>query len=160
VERAFGAPSGADSTPRAPWDATVPPVAAQRMPAAVRFSDVDSIGHVNNAAYLDVLMDAALGPLARAGWGLDRLATAGLAPFVSACDIEYLDGAVWGDGLWVTTWMAPAERGFEVVQHLGRAEPDEVLVRARTRWQWHARGGEVVDAPRDLADALVALAAA
>ena len=46
----------------------MPPVAAQRTAAAVRFSDVDSIGHVNNAAYLDVLMDAALGPLARAGW--------------------------------------------------------------------------------------------
>ena len=125
-----------------------------------RFSDVDSIGHVNNAAYLDVLMDAALGPLARAGWGLDRLATAGLAPFVSACDIEYLDGAVWGDALWVTTWMAPAPRGFEVVQHLGRADADDVLVRARTRWQWHAGGGEVVEAPRDLADVLGALAAA
>jgi acyl-CoA thioester hydrolase len=160
VERAFGAPSGADSTPRAAWDATVPPVAAQRTAAAVRFSDVDSIGHVNNAAYLDVLMDAALGPLARAGWGLDRLGAAGLAPFVSACDIEYLDGAVWGDALSVTTWMAPAERGFEVVQHLDRADAGDVLVRARTRWEWHAGGGEAVDAPRDLADALVALAAA
>jgi len=160
VERAFGAPSGADSAPRAPWDATVPPVSAQRTTAAVRFSDVDSIGHVNNAAYLDVLMDAALGPLARAGWGIARLGAAGLAPFVAACDVEYLEGAVWGESLEVTTWMVPASRGFEVVQHLGRAGAPSVLVRARTRWQWHATGGEVVDAPQDLAETLVALAAA
>lgn len=161
VERTFDAAAGPDGSPRTPWDETLPPVASLRTPAAVRFSDVDSLGHVNNAAYLDVFMDAALGPLAAAGWGVERLGAAGLAPFVAACDVEYLEAAVWGMPLEVTTWMAPVPRGFEVVQHLGRPGVDSTLVRARTRWQWHAiDGGAAVDPPQELARALVALAAA
>lgn len=161
VERAFDAPSGAASTPRDDWDATLPPVTPLRTAAAVRFTDLDALGHVNNAAYMDVLVEAALAPLARAGWGVERLGARGLAPFVAACDVEYLDAVVWGNPFEVTTWMAPAPRGFEVVQHLGPAGTDAPSVRARTRWEWHAlASGESVDAPADLARALDTLAAA
>jgi len=161
VERAFDAPSGAASTPRAPWDETLPPVTPRYTPAAVRFTDLDSLRHVNNAAYLDALMEAALAPLAQAGWGVERLGECGLAPFVAACDVEYLEPAVWGEPLEITSWMAPAPGGLEVVQHLGRAGASGPCVRARTRWEWHAlAGGETIEAPADLARALAALAAA
>jgi acyl-CoA thioester hydrolase len=161
VERVFDAPSGTASVARPAFDAALPPVHPMRTPAPVRFTDLDSLGHVNNAAYLDVLMEAALAPLATVGWGVDRLATAGLAPFVAACDLEYLDAAVWGEPLAVTTWMAPVARGLEVVQHLGRAADDAPLVRARTRWEWHAgQAGGAVEPPDDLARALGALVAA
>ena len=161
VERSFDAPSGPASAPRAPWDPTVPPVAPRRTAAAVRFTDLDSLGHVNNAAYLDVLMEAALTPLAHAGWGVERLGACGLAPFVAACDVEYLEPVVWGEPLEVTTWMAPAARGFAVVQHLGPGGASVPCVRARTHWEWHAlAGGTAVEAPDDLVRALDGLAAA
>lgn len=161
VERTFDAPSGAASTPRAEWDETLPPVTPLRSAAAVRFADLDSLGHVNNAAYLDVLMEAVLAPLARAGWGVEQLGAAGVAPFVAACDLEYLDAIVWGAPHEVVTWMVPVARGFEVVQHLGAAGAGTPSVRARTRWEWHAlaRGGSV-DAPDELARTLGGLAAA
>jgi len=131
-----------------------------RAPAAVRFTDVDSLGHVNNAAYLDVLIEAALAPLARAGWGVERLGAAGLAPFVAACDLEYLDAARWSDPLDVVTWIVPAPRGLDVLQHVGPAGGDAVSMRARTRWQWHALDGALADVPADLARTIDALAAA
>ena len=161
VERTFDAPSGAASVPRDGWDETLPPVTPLRTAAAVRFTDLDSLGHVNNAAYLDVLVEGVLGPLARTGWGVERLGASGLAPVVAACDVEYLDAVVWGDALEITTWMAPRPRGFEVVQHLGPGGAETPSVRARTRWEWHAlASGEPVDAPVDLARTLDALAAA
>jgi YbgC/YbaW family acyl-CoA thioester hydrolase len=161
VERTFGAPSGAASARRDDWDETLPPVTPLRTAAAVRFTDLDSLGHVNNAAYMDVFVEAALGPLAHAGWGVERLGARGLAPFVAACDVEYRDAVVWGDALEITTWMAPVPRGFEVVQHLGPAGTDAASVRARTRWEWHAlASGEPMDAPAELARALDGLAAA
>ena len=161
VERTFDAPSGAASAPRDGWDETLPPVTPLRTAAAVRFTDLDALGHVNNAAYLDVLGEAVLTPLARAGWGVEGLGACGLAPFVAACDLEYLDPVVWGGALEVTTWMAPVPRGFEVVQHLGPAGAKTPSLRARTRWEWHAlASGDPVDAPADLSRALAALAAA
>jgi acyl-CoA thioester hydrolase len=161
VERTFDVPSGSASAPRVPWDATLPPVTPLRTAAALRFTDLDSLGHVNNAAYLDVFMESALTPLGHAGWGVERLGARGLAPFVAACDLEYLEAVVWGAPLEVTTWMAPAPRGFEVVQHLAAAGASDPCVRARTRWEWHALpGGAAVEAPDDLARALDALAAA
>jgi YbgC/YbaW family acyl-CoA thioester hydrolase len=132
VERTFDAPRGAASTPRVPWDETLPPVTPCTTPAALRFTDLDSLGHVNNAAYLDVLTEAALAPLARAGWGVDRLGAAGLAPFVASCDVEYLDAVVWGDPLTITTWMTPLPRGR------GRTAPDAPPAAARCG---PARGG-------------------
>jgi acyl-CoA thioester hydrolase len=161
VERMFDAPSGAQSAARPDWDETLPPVTPLRTPAALRFTDLDSLGHVNNAAYLDVLMEAALAPLARAGWGVVRLGERGLTPFVTACDVEYLDAVVWGAPLEVATWMAPAARGLEVVQHLVPAGGAAPSVRARTRWEWRAlASGDSVDPPDDLARTLDELAAA
>jgi acyl-CoA thioester hydrolase len=161
VERVFDAPSGTASTPRAAWDHTLPPVTPIRTTAAVRFTDLDSLGHVNNAAYVDVLTEAALAPLAQVGWGVERLEAAGVAPFVAAVDIEYLEAALWGAPLAVTTWMAPVTRGFEVVQHLGRTAEEQPLVRARTRWEWNViAGGGAIEPPDDLARALDALVAA
>jgi YbgC/YbaW family acyl-CoA thioester hydrolase len=161
VEGAFDAPSGTASPARPPWDDTPLPVTSRRVPAAVRFTDLDSLGHVNNAAYLDVLSEAALAPLGALGWDVARLGAAGLAPSVAAVDIEYLAATVWGEPLEVTTWMAPAARGFDVVQHLGRAGERDAAVRARTRWEWHvAAGGGAVEPPAALARALATLAAA
>jgi acyl-CoA thioester hydrolase len=161
VERTFDVPSGVASAVRARSDATVPPVTPLRTPAAFRFTDLDSLGHVNNAAYLDVLMEAALAPLARLGWGVNRLGAAGVAPFVSSCDVEYLEAVRWGEPLEVTTWMTPAPRGLEVVQHLGRGAGADPHLRARTRWAWQAvAGGGSIEPPADLARALEALAAA
>lgn len=161
VERAFDAPAGAASAPREAWDETLPPVAPRRSAAAIRFTDLDSLAHVNNAAYLDVLTEATLAPLAAAGWGIERLRSRGVAPFVTETDLEYLDAVVWGDALEVVTWMAPAPRGLTVVQHLVAPNGTAPHVRARTHWAWHAvASGTSVEPPADLAAALSELAAA
>jgi len=155
VERTFDAPSGAATAPREDWDEAVPPVTPRRIAAAVRFTDLDSLAHVNNAAYLDVFSEAALAPLAQAGWSLERFRAGGIVPSVVSTDIEYLDAVVWGEALEVTTWMVPAPHGMELLQHLGAPRTDAPRVRARTRWEWHAIDGrEPVAAPHDLAAAL------
>jgi acyl-CoA thioester hydrolase len=153
VERTFDAPSGADSAPRPAWDDATPSGTPHRTRAAIRFTDLDSLAHVNNAAYLDVFTEAALEPAARAGWSVERFLARNVMPFVTDTDLEYLDPVVWGEALEVTTWMTPTPHGLELLQHLGAAGAHTPRVRARTRWEWRTSGGEAVPAPDDLARA-------
>lgn len=122
----------------------------------VRYHELDPLGHVNNAVYLNWLEQAAIEHAEAAGWGAAVLAEHRGAFVARRHEIDYLRPAVAGDVLRVKTWAealdgAKALRGYEIAR-FGRldpctslpadrlADPDDVrpvadvIVRARTLW--------------------------
>ncbi len=95
----------------------------------VRFSDLDILAHMNNAAYVDLLDNA--------GWETqaeDALPTSGqLMPL--HYDIEYLESAQLGQDLEVQTWLEPLPGGeCDRLQQVNRE--GRLIARARSRWLW------------------------
>jgi YbgC/YbaW family acyl-CoA thioester hydrolase len=134
MERGFGS---ADAPPPRPaWSAPPAPPSPVRATYPVRYTDLDSLMHVNNAAYMDVFFHAALDALGTVGWGLETLVGAGAVPLCLAGDLEYLDAARFGDRLAVTTWFTPAADGLGVHQELARDADGRDLVRCTVRWGW------------------------
>jgi acyl-CoA thioester hydrolase len=125
----------------------------------VRFSDLDPLGHVNNAVYLTMLEQAAIDHASAVGFGFEELRALGGAFIARRHQIDYLSPARAGDWLRVTTWpesMAGA-RAFRVYEMTrcrdcagGRVRPadglfmrenvpaadGEVILRARTEWAY------------------------
>ncbi len=143
------------------WDAPAPPPLPAITSHRVRVCDLDAVGHVNNAVYLDLLAQAVLDALEDAGWPLARLIDAARVPLLAGADVEYLEGALYGDRLEIATWFAPAGEVLEAHHHVRRSAAERPLVRASTRWRWAdpARGARV-DTPEGLLAALAPLLAA
>jgi len=158
----FGLPSDRPAAERPPWSAPAPAATPARSPHRVRFADLDSLGHMNNAAYLDVLVQAVLDVLGDVGWPLDRLASAGALPWVAGGDVEYLGSARYDDHLETTTWFRAAPDGVDVHQSVAReGEGGRPLVRSNTRWRWtRANDGTAEPTPGALLSALRPLIAA
>ena len=158
VERAFGAPA-ARAGDRAGWSAPPPPAAPARGRHRVRYADLDSLGHMNNAAYVDVLVEATLDALAACGRPLGTLPVDGRVPLVVGGDVEYLEAARHGDALEIRTWFSASA---ELAAHHEVVRPGDsrVLVRGSTRWRWmDAAGGRAGPVPADVLGALGPLAA-
>ncbi|HLY38069.1 MAG TPA: thioesterase family protein [Candidatus Binatia bacterium] len=121
---------------RAAWEAPAAPAVPAVTTHRVRACELDAIGHVNNAVYLDLLAQAVLDAFENVGWPLEQLVGAGTVPRLAGADVEYLDGALYGDRLELATWFAPADGSLEAHHHIVRAGADRPLVRATTRWRW------------------------
>src|SRR5581483_4673871 len=108
------------------WDAPPPPATTARSAHRVRVSELDSLGHVNNAVYLDVVLQAAL----------DALAASGGLPLVARVDLEHLGAARYGDTLETRTWFDAPPDGLDVHQDVVRAADGRAVARAATGWRW------------------------
>jgi acyl-CoA thioester hydrolase len=152
VQATFGAASET-ARERQPWSAPPAPTRPARSEHRVCVYELDGLGHVNNAVYLDVLAQAVLDTLEAAGWPVDRLLAAGGVPVLGSADVEYLEPAVYGDRLEIATWFTPAPGALDAHQGIRRRGEERLLVQATTRWRWaeSARG-----AGRDLPDGLLA----
>jgi acyl-CoA thioester hydrolase len=160
MEARFGMAVGAGS-PRTPWRAPAPPTEPGRSTYRVRWAELDSLGHMNNAAYLDLLVQGALDVLDGLGWPIDRLVHDGAAPYVAAGDVEYLDEVRHGDRLDTITWFESAPHGVTVHQRAVRTADGRPVVQATTGWRWaQVRGDAPAEPPPRLAIALRPLLAA
>jgi acyl-CoA thioester hydrolase len=122
----------------------------------VRHHEMDALGHVNNAVYLNYLEQAGIEHSAALGYDGERLREFGGLFIARRHEIDYLRPARAGDVLQVVTWIAE-QRGAQAVREyvLGRLEPQGgggipadhflapgfalpaiPLVRARTHWAW------------------------
>lgn len=101
--------------------------------APVLFSDLDVMGHMNNAAYVELLDDTAWQIFGE--FGVVPSGASGY-PRPLHYDIEYAASAMPGDLLEVDTWFRALEKPgeFEQLQRIRRG--DTLLVRARSRWCW------------------------
>src|SRR5262249_28723660 len=132
------------------WGTASPPSGAIRTGHRVLLDQLDPVGHVNNAAYVDIVAQAFHDALAARDWPLARLVAAGAVPALVDVDLEYLNEARFGDVLSAETWTEPG--GDPIVrQVVSRAGGNEVCLRAATRWAWmDPRSGSVVPAPEEI----------
>jgi acyl-CoA thioester hydrolase len=160
MEARFGMAVDAGA-PRTPYRAPAPPAEPARSTYRVRWAELDSLGHMNNAAYLDLLVQGTLDVLGGLGWATGRLVQDGAAPYVASGDVEYLDEVRHGDRLETLTWFATAPYGLDVHQRAARIGDGRAVVQASTGWRWaDARSDEPAEAPRQLVAALRPLLAA
>ena len=162
---------------RAAAEASAPRFAAY---FRVRHYEADAAGHVNNAAYLHYLEQAAIEHSAAVGYPLGRYREMGTLFIVRRHEVDYLRPASPGDVLEVVTWAAEirgprAMRAYEVYRH-GQATSDvgtvsvpadgllptthvpagEPLVRARTQWVFVDLGsGRPLRVPAELIGAFM-----
>jgi YbgC/YbaW family acyl-CoA thioester hydrolase len=125
-------PDGASPQPsEVPWPGQ-PQAAPDTVVYRVRFSDVDQMKHMNNAAYVEAFDNAAWEAYSRAG----IMSTAAHID-VLAYDIDYAESARFGDQLEIQSWFDPfpsVGKEFSRFQQIVRK--GVVLVRARSRWIW------------------------
>jgi len=121
----------------------------------VRHHEMDALGHVNNAVYLNYLEQAGIEHSAALGYDGERLRELGGLFIARRHEIDYLRPAMAGDLLVVVTWIGE-QKGAQAVRAyvLGRLDqqdggipadhflapgfalPTTPLVRARTYWAW------------------------
>jgi acyl-CoA thioester hydrolase len=76
----------------------------------VRWQDIDSVGHVNNAQYLSYVTDCAFEVARAHGWPAPRIQAEGIAILVRHYHIEYRQPALLDDELVVSTWLYDMRR--------------------------------------------------
>lgn len=127
--------------------------------ARVRFSDLDPLGHVNNAIYVTYLEQAAIDHAAALDLDQERLATLGGVFIARRHLIDFLRPALADDRLQVVTWIgemrgARAVRFYEIERQAGAVVIDwprrdrrltageslaafgDLILRARTDWAY------------------------
>lgn len=107
------------------------------MQLQVRYYEMDVLGHVNNAVYLNYLEHAAIEHTQSLGFDHVRLRELGGQFVVRRHEIDYLGAAVAGDELTITTWPeqmsgARAMRAYVIAN----AATGKRVVAARTLWAW------------------------
>ncbi|WP_027481979.1 thioesterase family protein [Deinococcus pimensis] len=100
-------------------------------------SDIDELGHVNNAVYLRYMEEAARAHADHVGAGLEVMKELGAVPVARHHSITYHLPAHEGDVIAVTTEITSAG-GVRSVRHhdVRRASTGELLVEADTQWVW------------------------
>jgi len=107
---AFDVPPGTFEPGRVPLDET--PAGAERYASRVRPQDLDPMGHVNNAAYLDYLEEALLAAGPEAAALTDALPR--------RIRLEYVAAAMPGAELDAATWAIAAGRAWRLADADGR----------------------------------------
>lgn len=140
----------------------------------VRFHEVDALGHVNNAAYLNYLEQAAIDHASFLGLDLKRLRRLGGVFVARRHDIVFLRPTFAGNILRVITWLgesrgARVERSYLVfrdpemaamavvssrqIQGAEIPADGELVVRATTEWVFTNELGQ----PRRIPDEVIAM---
>src|SRR5262249_1395518 len=117
LEQAFGLGKPLE---RETWQAPTAPLAPACTSHRVQLHELDSLRHVNNAAYLDIAAQALFDVLEEAGWTFDPLMADGVLPVFTRGDLEYLDAARYGERLEVQTWFSMAMPDLVARQHVCR----------------------------------------
>ncbi len=125
-------PDGAPSPrPEPSWPAQ-PQATPDTVVHRVRFSDVDQMKHMNNAAYVEAFDNAAWETYSRAG-----IIPAAARIDMLTYDIDYAESARFGDLLEIQSWFDPFPSvGKEFSRYQQFVRGGDVLVRARSRWIW------------------------
>ncbi|MBI5879427.1 MAG: acyl-CoA thioesterase [Chloroflexi bacterium] len=124
--------------PRPPFPVPPPPPpGAFHMRRRVGWQEIDSAGHVNNAAYLGYADDAGMEVSIAHGWPLARMMKHGFGIVARRHQIEYREAATLGDEIDVQTWVSDVKRVSADRHYLIRRAADGVvLTRVRSHFAW------------------------
>ncbi|MEI2692307.1 MAG: thioesterase family protein [Anaerolineae bacterium] len=102
----------------------------------VQWRDLDSVGHVNNAAYGDLIENAGRQAASQRGWPASRMAAVGFDLATQRLRIEYRQPALPGDELEVATWLSElAADGALRHTTVRRVADGELLAQGVARWR-------------------------
>ena len=135
-ERVFTLPTS-DPTLRVPFPEATSPSSAITFRRRVELHELDALQHVNNANYVDYLEQAAHDVASAAGWTLAQQMAAGGRLRAAHHDLEYLDAALDGEEIQITTWpLVATADSLDRHTHLHRGDPTRPLLQARSRYVW------------------------
>ncbi len=139
-ETAFLLPATPSS--RIPFPEADPPSGALTLHRRIEGHDLDALQHVNNSNYVSFLEQAALDAVSPQGWDLPTQIAVGGRLAAVHHDLEYLDAALYGETIAITTWPIAID-GDGVERHtlLHRGDPHRPLLQARSRYRWIADSG-------------------
>ncbi len=103
----------------------------------VEWRDVDPVGHVNNAVYLNYASDCGM-QIARAyGWSFNEVHAMGYGKVARRHAIEYRAGAVCDDELEISTWLSHMRRASAIRHYvMHRVTDGKLIARVRTMGVW------------------------
>jgi acyl-CoA thioester hydrolase len=130
-----GAPG--EFPPRQPFPISPPPPGAFKILRTVRWEDIDALGHVNNAVYMDYVNEGGFQVCAAFHWPWQRMLEHGFTLVLRQTRLQYLQPAVLGDQLEITTWVSDVRR-TTARRHftLHRASDGILLAQAYTQAVW------------------------
>jgi YbgC/YbaW family acyl-CoA thioester hydrolase len=133
-----------------------PPSGVVTLRRPVQWRDLDSVGHVNNAAYGDFVEDGARQAASQCGWPASRMAAEGFDLATQRLRIEYRQQARPSDEMVIATWVSELTPDG-ALRHttVTRAADGELLAQAVARWRCvdvHTRAA--IAAPPAFLDAL------
>lgn len=135
-ERIF-MPDGAPPHARVPFPEREPPGNTVTYERRVELHELDALQHVNNSNYVAYLEQAALDAVSAIGWTLPAQIQAGGRLRAVAHDLEYLDSALYGDRILLTTWATAVTDTFlERHTHVHRGDATHPLLHAVSRYEW------------------------
>ena len=131
-----------------------PPAPAGKfsMQISVAWSDLDPVQHVNNANYLKYTEECGMQVIAAHGWPISRMIDEGFAIFIRRHQIQYLQPAVLGDELIISTWASNVHRSTATRHYLIQRKSDlEKLAVVHTKSVWvDLNSGRPIRIPEDL----------
>ena len=129
-----------------------PPVGKFSMQLSVAWHDLDSVQHVNNANYLKYTEECGMQVIAAHGWPIGRMIDEGFAIFIRRHQIQYLQPAVLGDDLIISTWASNIGHSTTTRHYLIQRESDqEKLAVIHSTGVWvDLQSGRPIRIPDDL----------
>jgi acyl-CoA thioester hydrolase len=129
------APDGVPvAAPRPPIPAMPPaPPRPFTLRRVVEWRDIDQAQHVNNATYLNYMEECGVRSLGEFGWSAARLIEAGIIIVARRHQIAYMQPALLGEELAITTFLAEVRR-ITSVRHFTIQRGETLLARARSEW--------------------------
>ncbi|WP_419163717.1 acyl-CoA thioesterase [Candidatus Palauibacter sp.] len=129
--------------------ATGSQVDAFEIEIAVRTYELDMLGHVNNAVYLNWLEQGRLSAMERCGYSVRSLARDWLTNIVRA-EVDFRSPTLYGDRLIVTTALARVGRtSFSLASEILRLPEREIVAEALAVLVWLDGDGRPTPLPAD-----------
>ena len=98
----------------------------------VEWRDIDTMGHVNNAAYMNYCEDISTQVGRDVGWSMQRMMDEGFALVMRRFRILYLEPALLDDEVEIKTWFSDLKRATALRHYqLNRVSDGRVLAKAR-----------------------------
>lgn len=103
----------------------------------VRHYEMDPLGHVNNAVYLNYLEQAAIEHSEHLGFTVERYRELRAVFVLRHIEIDYRRPAIAGDRLEIKTWLQEI-RGPRAIRRyeIRKQAEDQLLVTAEALWVW------------------------
>jgi acyl-CoA thioester hydrolase len=116
-------------------DAKTPPDDVFTLQKRVEWRDIDTVGHVNNAAYMSYCEDASTQVGCFYDWSMTRMMEDGFAMIARKYRILYLQPAFLDDEVEIACWFGNLKRAMATRFYtIKRVSDGELLARAEALW--------------------------